>query len=254
MPLKGKDASTSLPDELPQFDEATLRRYLECPRRYYYDFVLNLKASRKDPAYLLLHQCVYKTLDWMQQERAQGRSVSSPVAQTWLSDRWRLHGPVGHPYEGLYQQHAVAMIEHAVAVQGQPNSSVTPIELLVPLTYGTVIFTPKQIELLEDGTEVMQRLRTGRISKSEREDEPIYGLYHRAAKSKDRPRRRVQVQSLSTSEVRDIELTEAMIKTRLEKYDGAMAGIQAGHFDPQPDKDRCPRCPHYFICPTAEDR
>lgn len=253
VPLKDPEAATSLPSELAEFEEATLKRYLECPRHYYYDFVLNLKANRKDPAYLLLHQCVYKTLDWMREERVQGRSVSSAAAQTWLSERWRWHGPVGHPYEGLYQQHAVAMIERAVAVQGQPNSSITPIEQRVPLTYGTVVFTPNQTDLLEDGTEVVQRLRTGRISKSEREDEPVYGLYHRAGKSKDGPRRRVQVRSLSTGEVRDIELTEPMINTRLDKYDGAMARIQAGHFVPQPDRDNCPRCPHYFICPAAED-
>lgn len=40
---------------------------------------------------------------------------------------------------------------------------------------------------------------------------------------------------------------------RLGRYDAAIVGILAGQFAASPVDRTCPRCPHYFICPVAED-
>jgi hypothetical protein len=43
-------------------------------------------------------------------------------------------------------------------------------------------------------------------------------------------------------------VTDAKIKNRKDKSAAMVAGIAAGHFPPDPDAVRCPRCPHFFVC------
>lgn len=56
-----------------------------------------------------------------------------------------------------------------------------------------------------------------------------------------------------TSEESGSPLTKQKIANRVEKYNNAMLDIKNGEFPPTPDDHECPRCPHYHICPAAED-
>jgi len=71
-------------------------------------------------------------------------------------------------------------------------------------------------------------------------------MYQRAARSGPQPRD-VKIVSLSTDAVEAVSLREQAIVSRLARYDEAI------RFPPQPNERECPRCPHYFICPLAED-
>ncbi|MGI8551584.1 MAG: PD-(D/E)XK nuclease family protein, partial [Dehalococcoidia bacterium] len=107
--------------------------------------------------------------------------------------------------------------------------------------------------LLSDGTEVVQRLRTGRPSKSELE-KPLYALYQVAPSEQPQGApRRVEVVFLSHDVVEEVHFSVKQLQTRLAKYDEAMAGILTAQFPARPNDRECPRCPHYFICPLAED-
>ena len=64
---------------------------------------------------------------------------------------------------------------------------------------------------------------------------------------------KLEVIFLSTNETKEIILKPQKIDTDLKKYDNAMIGILTNQFEPDPDERKCPRCPHYFICPAAED-
>ena len=98
---------------------------------------------------------------------------------------------------------------------------------------------------------LLQRLRTGRASKSE-SDKDIYAVYQQAA-AEAFPGATVDVQTLylSTDQTQDVQLTARTLKTRLSHYDAAIAGILESRFPARPDERRCPRCSHYFICPTG---
>jgi hypothetical protein len=99
---------------------------------------------------------------------------------------------------------------------------------------------------------LVQRIRTGRPSKSEA-DKPIYGLYHAAAEQAyPKANRQMQILYLSTNEVKDSDLSKKQIETRLANYDDAIVGILSEQFAPEPSDRECPRCPQYFICPLAE--
>lgn len=241
------------PPAVVPFHVDALEVYLRCARQFFYEFVLGLSGKRKDSAYVQFHVCVYRVLRWMADERAAGRRADEAAALARLAEAWEEHGPRDHPYDGLYRRSAEAMVLRAA---GRPIRSRGPAarpDWEVRLPHGRVRFTPDHVEALDDGSEVVERLRTGKPTKSELAKD-IYALYLAAAgEALPRVPRRVQVRYLSTDHVEPVELKPKTIETRLAHYDAAIVGILREDFAPQPSERVCPRCPHYFICPLAED-
>ena len=236
-----------------KFPAETLDVYLKCPRQFFYEFVLGLSGKREDSAYVQFHLCVYRVLHWMADERMRGQLPDAIAALTQLTETWEEHGPRNHPYESLYHRAAMTMVLRAVNRPTRSHGPAARPTWEVPLPRGHVQFTPDHVETLDDGTEIVERLRTGRPSKSE-QDKDIYALYQVAARdASPRVKRRVQIRYLSTDQVEPVNLSQKKVSTRLGRYNSAIAGIQREAFPPQPSDRVCPRCPHYFICPLAED-
>lgn len=146
------------------------------------------------------------------------------------------------------------MVEAAIRRLPLPGSKSAPAEHEVALFHGRVKLTFDYAELTEgDGESVLliQRLRTGKPTKSEAKKR-IYGLYQRAAQQKyPHAKRQIQILYLSTNEAQEVELESDQIEEHLAEYDTAIAGILQRDFQPKPNDHECPRCPHYFICPMA---
>ena len=122
----------------------------------------------------------------------------------------------------------------------------------VEVPHRKVTFIPDRVEQFDDGSELVERLRTCRRTKDEL-DKPIYTLYQLAAQqAHPQVPRSVQMRYLSTDEIEPVELKPNGIKSRLAKYDRGITGILRGDFAPKPDDRMCPRCPNYFVCPVAE--
>ena len=244
------------PTELPVFTERALGVYLDCPRQFYYEFVLGLSGRREDSAYLQFHLCVYRTLRWGKEEIAAGREITAAALQQKLDEIWDAHGPREHIYEAIYRGEAEKMINRAFHRRSGSRGQAIDVEWEIPLTYGKITLKPDHIEILEEGSNplaLIQRMRTGRRSKSE-SDKEIYALYQRAVQESDlQAQSRIQILYLATDEVEDVEMSKRKIDSRLEKYDEAMAGIIQERFPPTRDDRLCPRCPHYFICPAGGD-
>jgi superfamily I DNA/RNA helicase/CRISPR/Cas system-associated exonuclease Cas4 (RecB family) len=238
------------------FDVQQLEVYLKCPRRYYYEFELHLAGRRDDSAYIQFHRCVYEVLRRTQGEQETGGKNNEEIAHDHLTEVWQTQGPIGHPYEIIYRDKAYEMVMNAFRRQQRPGAHAAQTEHEISLNSGRVRLKFDYAELIGDGSNtelVARRLRTGRPTKSEAE-KPIYGLYQTAAQQAyPNARRRVQILYLSTDETKDVELTKQQLDNRLKKYDDAIAAILQGNYDPAPDDRECTRCPHYFICPLAED-
>ena len=230
-----------------------LEVYLRCSRQYFYESVLGLNRRREDSGYVEFHRCVYRVLRWMAEERASGNPVDEAAALAYLAEVWQEQGSEEHPYKELYRTSAVNLVERAARRPYTSQGSATRPTWEVSVPLGLIRFTPDHVEVLDDGSEVVERLRTGRPTKSE-VGKDIYALYVTAAQAAEpRVRRSVQVRYLSADHVDLIDLQPGPIKTRLNHYNEAIKGILNQDFSPQPSDRICPRCPHYFICPLGED-
>jgi superfamily I DNA/RNA helicase len=241
---------------LPSFSVEELETYMGCPRRYYYEFVLGLGGRREDSAYVEFQRCVYALLRWVQEELASGRSVEDAAVLLRLAEIWQERGPTDHPYEGFYRRNAEDMVVRALSYPALTSGASARPEWEIELEHGRVRLRPDHVADPENeaGNEpVIRRLRTGRSTRSER-DKPVYGLYQKAAElyyPGCEPR--LERFYLSTGEVEDARMKPDTAERRVKKYDDAIAGIRREQFVPEPDDRECPRCPHFFICPAAED-
>ena len=234
---------------------------MECPRQYYYEYVLELGVDEEAAAYVRFHRSVYGAIAFVRGAEEAGQPLSVEEAFSKLTELWQDAEMPGHIHEKIYREQAEEMVRRAVERRLRAGGSWLRPRWEVPLLYGRVRFVPDQVEAgrTEEGVEYvrLQRLRTGRVSSSEK-DEPLYALYNQAAEAAyPAARREVQAFYLSSDQAVDIVLNEKQIKSGLDKYDKAMLGIGAGDFHAAPNDRRCPRCAHYFICPaggeSAED-
>jgi len=183
----------------------------------------------------------------MREQNESGVRVDGAAIEAKLTELWSASGPTGHPYEAIYRRAAESMLGRSVEWQQQGLGQPPP-PLTVALRNGVVAFTPDQVRQQEDGSKVFVWVRAGRVSSSELK-KPKYGIYQKAAKDG----RRVQVASLATGEQVPVELSAKQVQDKIEDFEAAVDGMVARRFDPAPDERDCPRCPHYFYCPAAED-
>lgn len=238
------------------FDIRELDVYLNCPRKYFYEFILGLSGKRDDTAYLQFHKCVYDAVRRVKAEHEQGKQASDAAAQAYLNEAWESRGPKDHYLEKIYKDAARAMVTNAVK-RIRAAAKLVSTELQVTLPDGKVTLSLDHAEVSDENDEnkmiFLQRFRTGRPSKTESE-KPIYGLFLKAiADIYPEADPRLQILYLGADYAEDVPLTDKKIATRVEKYNNAILGIKNGIFTATPDEHECPRCPHYHICPAAED-
>jgi DNA helicase-2/ATP-dependent DNA helicase PcrA len=233
-----------------EFKADELDIYLRCPRRYFYHFVLDLGGKNKESAYVQFHRCVYQILDWIDDEHNAGRDIDVQDALGQLGELWSETGPVDHAFELFYFRLAEKMVRNAVKMQSSNMLPLERQEIYLTLDTGVIRFKPDQIVERPDGTCAVRRLRTGHIGSSEK-GKAIYALYQHAAKQEFGDEASIEIVSLADDMTEPVDMSERMRSSRLNKYESAMHGIQAGIFDPTPKDIRdCPRCPFYFICPS----
>lgn len=242
------------PDPLPVFDKGVLDAYIRCPKRFQFQVIMGLNGGADDSAFLNFHRCLHHVLQWAEQASLSGKTVDHHDLLSQLDVTWQANGPVGHPFESIYRKNAEAMVTNAFQ-RGMFSHRSIPVEpFKIPLEFGIVSFTPDHIELQEDGSRIIRRTRTGRINKSEKDDD-AYGLYHAAAKMQGDGRSAdVQVFWLSTGDIEVISLSDKTAATRQGHYNTAIRGILQGKYPPRPKGERdCPRCVFYFICQPEEE-
>ena len=256
LPAEEAPATPDPPSDLPTFTVGELDVYIKCPRRYFYEFVVGLGSGREGSAYASFHRCVYGLLRWIREERDAGRSINEESVRDRLAEIWDSRGPVGHPYEEIYRSNAERMAKLAASLISQSAQGGTSPEWEVSLEHGRVTLVPDHVEHPEeagDTTPLVRRIRTGRPS-SEEPKKNLYAMYQKAAdEAYPEVEPRIERVYLSTGETEDARIRRtSTMKSRLDNYDKAMAGIQQGNFHANPNDHECPRCPHYFICPAGE--
>jgi len=230
-------------------DADELSRFDRCPRRFLYTYLLDLAGRQRETPFVKAHDCVYETIRAAKEYDKAGDKV-------WLlrqlESTWKKRGPTEHAYEKEYRNIAQQTIENfQAACEGVDIQKVEA--FAVDLLHGKVEVNPDQVAKRDDGTMLVRRIRTGKLSDKE-EDEWIYTLYHAAASEKyGDGRYEVEAVHLTGNTRTPIAPSPRKMKNRMEKATAAAASIRAGVFPPQPDPFSCPRCPHFFCCPSLPE-
>ena len=228
------------------YSEREIETYLRCPALYRYEVIESLRSSRDDSAYIRFHRSVYETVGWLEQEFESGHTVEANRALSRLGEIWSKEGPVGNGFERYYRHIAENMVKAMLRAIASENGKYDRADWVVPIGDRNVLVTPDRIIVSVDGSVRVQRIRTGRQTKSE-VDKPIYALLRRGAVL-NYPNKRVTVEAfyLGTDEV--VTMLPRNDEKLLKGYRDAIAGIESGDFHPEPDPRQCPNCQCYFIC------
>jgi hypothetical protein len=246
----GKSYAEPLPLRPPPpqdtYQERDLDLYTQCPARYRYEVLEGLRGGRDQSAYLRFHRCVYETVAWLEVERAAEKPASVATALAKLDELWSAHGPVGHGFERYYRNAAEAMVRRITEAIATEASQYDRQEWTIPLAGRKVLVTPDRVMLPADGSVRIQRIRTGRKTKTELE-RPVYALLRKGA-ALMHPGKRATVEIFYIATGERAAPTVGNDQKSLKIYADAIAGIERGDFPPETDARRCPNCPSYFIC------
>ncbi len=223
-----------------------LSEYERCPRRYFYGRVFGLAGSRRDGAFVRTHRAIYRLID---QLRGAAEPPDRERAMRQLDQAWRESGPVGHAFERQYRRLAEGIVGNLV----EANAALELIAadpLILELPHGNVSLQPELTSQGRGGGTGLRLVRTGRKG-SFSGDGLVHGLFEAAARQRyGWDGYRLEVLHLSDRELTPIDLSEAKIRTRLEKGDRFLAAMAEGRFPTRRDPAQCPRCPYFFVCPA----
>jgi superfamily I DNA/RNA helicase/Zn-dependent peptidase ImmA (M78 family) len=234
------------PEASERYDERDLAIYMQCPARYRYMVIEGLRGGRDESAYVSFHRCVYSTVRWLEAERENGNTVKVAEAIARLSAEWEQSGPVTHPFEPYYRRAAEGMVRSMVDAIATEVGQYERAEWQIPLGRHQVVLTPDRVLITPAGTVRVQRVRTGRETKSE-PDKPIYALLRQGAVNRYAGKQ-TSVEIFYLANAKALPTVAKNDAKAVEKYTDAIAAIEQGNFQPKPDARVCPNCPCYFIC------
>ena len=228
--------------------DSGLGSYEKCPRRFLYTHVLGLGGARKPTAFSRTHDCLYDLLRWL----ADARRIGEPEldeAETAFEAIWQARGPAEHAFAADYRRLASRLIA-ALLKAGAGHRFRDAQPLAIDFPNGRVLVEPNELAELPDGTVVIRRVRTG-YKRTGEYNRLEYALYHLAAKSQFGDRAVVQALHLTDETIEPVVISGTKLLNRKQKSDAMLAGVASGEFPPEVDAVTCPRCPHFFICPSA---
>jgi DNA helicase-2/ATP-dependent DNA helicase PcrA len=235
------------PGAQERYLERDLEVYMRCPARYRFTVVEGLRGARDDSAYISFHRCVYATVRWLETERENGNTIGEAEALRRLTDEWNASDIKVHPFEPYYRRAAEGMVRTMVDAIAHESGHYGRDEWEVPVGRHRVALTPDRVVITAEGAVHVQRVRTGRETKSEPE-KPIYALLRKGA-SQRFPGKPVHVGSFYLASAKSVPAAVKNDEKLIGKYADAISAIELGRFEPSPSDDRaCPNCPCYFIC------
>lgn len=229
-----------------RYEERELGVYLHCPARYRFEILDRVRGAQDNSPYIQFHRCVFRTIGWLGAQRIAGATIDLGGAQARLVQEWDDRGPKGG-FESYYRASAEAMIASMVTVIASETGTYDEGEWLIDLNGRQIAITPDRVVLGADGTVHVQRIRTGRKTKSE-PDNRIYALLRRGAAARYRGRPiSIETYYLATRET--VPVSASNDDKRLEDYSNAIREIELGRFTAKPKDSRgCPNCQCYFVC------
>jgi DNA helicase-2/ATP-dependent DNA helicase PcrA len=233
------------PEKRESWPIRALETYASCPRRFYYEEVLELDARETATPFLRFQSALHASLAWLRTTASPADRQAGSVAR--LAQDWEQLGPRGHAFEGVYRAAAETMLATAVQLMSGPQ---LPADVSLTLAGGLRVTSRADHVASSSNGILIQRLKAGRLSKDE-SHKARYAVLQAAIRDQNRG---VVVEfehvSLLTGERRQKTMPPKKLDAELAALEQVFADIQRGRFAAKPDDFKCPRCPYYFICPA----
>lgn len=239
---------------LPEYSQSALDTYLRCPRQYHYAQVLKLPGAFLGGGYPQFLSCVRSALNWQEDRKAAGETVTDSALWEKLETIWAESGPTGHLHEQKYLAAAKQMLGNAASLSAETEQKADTRTLKATLSNCRVVVRPDVLRVdSADGSLVVARRLTGKPGKDDHTDKRL-ALYRRAA-SETHPGKTLQISLHYLADGVRVPVAAPETKQqhgweagRLAKYEQAAAGIGRGHFPAEPG-DECAKCAYHLLCP-----
>ena len=159
---------------------------------------------------------------------------------------WAIDGPIDHPFESYYRSAAESMVRGMTDAIAAETGQYDRREWTIPVGSRKIVITPDRVLINPDGSVLVQRIRTGRKTKSE-PGKPIYALLRLGAALRY-PGRRVSIEIFYLGTGERVPVLAKNDDKLLAEYTDAITGIESGDFHAVPEARRCPNCQCYFMC------
>jgi DNA helicase II / ATP-dependent DNA helicase PcrA len=220
-----------------------------CPRRFFYERVLNLSRRGKTAAYLDAHGCVQKVIAYV---RTLGPSAEydREEATRLFQDAWSRSGLEDHPFAAAYQRLTQGMLDRLhLSADG---SAIRDGELTTHIG-GELIAVRADRIVNDQGKSVVRTIKSGRQSAGD-PDRLSTTMLIKAIEETFGSTSELENHYLMTGSVVPMTQTKAKFDRRLADCGQAVSRLRAGDFPPEVDDFRCPRCTYLFICAAPESR
>lgn len=239
-----------------------INTYRNCPRRYFYEYVLSLRGNSEEMAFVQFHGAVREVISWAKNKFILGEEISDKNAHEKLHEIWEEKSIKSHSYNQIYLDEAETLINKAV---GFISSQTDKTAELKDLSSNSLEFSigGKSVRIYPDFLEIdsrnnsvkIQKIKTGKTKLDEKnlsEDEKfkIAALFQAAQENYPDNEILATFEYIATGE--NFTYNPKNIKTQLKHLEKAVEGITSREFEPNANSQKCPRCPHYFICPGGD--
>ncbi len=231
----------------PDLSLYALEQYQSCPRRYYYQRVLQMPASYEMTPYRAYQESLTEVGKWMKQEES---LPDFPAAMERWEALWREKSALEeHPQLPAYREEATLYLAGIHQFLNEPQARTYAQEFTAELEHGRIRVFCEDVRRTGNTIRLMKQKRSQPGDEDHRA--PELALLRRAAQIQY-PDKKIEVSLIypsANAETLVPEKSRFEVK-RIEKYDDALLELRAGNYAPNPDDRVCPRCPFYFICPS----
>jgi hypothetical protein len=230
-------------DQWPVSNHALIS-YEKCPRRFLYTHLLDVGTAKSNTAYSQTQACIFDLIRWCAHERAV-RDVPEQELLNKFDEIWRAKGPVDHAFAADYlriaQRLARNLAASAAGLRLQPPGAIR-----LDLTTGELHVEPDELGESASGR-VLRRIRPG--FRRTKEEGLEYDLLELAGATLGGAHV-VEAVFLGDGTRETIKIGDKRRSNKEAWTRDALAEIRAGRFGVELDDYECPKCPHFFICPT----
>lgn len=216
--------------------------FTQCPRRFFYTYVLNVGGRQTSSPFMLTHKVVHETLQWLTSDARADKSLDETKRK--YQELWSNSISQEPPKD--FHQMGWGLLQFFMRSRNQvQNQEVKDLQL--QKRNGTIILRPSDV-LTKPVTNrtVVRWIYTGK--KNEKHFSDIRSSLMYVAAQKTYPGSDVELVHLSSRTITPLLPKDFQLDRHSREAERILANIHTGHFRIQPKYKICPRCPAFFIC------